>query len=220
MAAVARRFEPDVSLRVMGDGSLRPFMPNAIQFRDGDLLRPVAPFFELWATVEEDDGRCKTKQVTTRLLEKFKVELDSVKYTITVANRKAHRRTLSAACAYIARESAIRRRSPAQGAPGHQPAQCRRATARDAGPPHTSGVFSGHEADRSQKHGYRPYRVAGAFHPGDGPSIWAAEGDCGTGVAPAAGAGARPRRRSVGGCTISSPSKTVSSTTVPNGPNT
>jgi hypothetical protein len=97
--------QPDVSLRVMGDGSLRPFMPNAIQFRDGDLLRPVAPFFELWATVEEDGGKCKAKRVTTRLLEKFKVELDSVKYTITVANRKAHRRTLSAACAYIARES-------------------------------------------------------------------------------------------------------------------
>jgi hypothetical protein len=98
--------QPDVSLRVMGDGSLRPFMPNAIQFRDGDLLRPVAPFFELWATVEEDGGRCETKQVTVGLLKDEGVELDSVKYTITVANRKAQRRTLSAACAYIARESA------------------------------------------------------------------------------------------------------------------
>ncbi len=97
--------QPDVSLRVMGDGSLRPFLPNAIQFRDGDLLRPVAPFFELWATVERDGGKCETRQVTTRLLKRFKVEIDSVKYTITVANRKAHRRTLSAACAYIARES-------------------------------------------------------------------------------------------------------------------
>src|SRR5262249_37998936 len=89
----------------MGDGSLRPFMPNAIQFRDGDLLRPVAPFFELWATVE-DEGKCETRQVTVGLLRDAGVELDSVKYTITVANRKAHRRTLSATCAYIARESA------------------------------------------------------------------------------------------------------------------
>jgi hypothetical protein len=97
--------QPAVSLRVMGDGSLRPFMPNAIQFRDGDLLRPVAPFFELWATVEDGTG-CKPTQVTTRLLKKVGVELDSVKYTITVANRKAQRRTLSAACAYIARVSA------------------------------------------------------------------------------------------------------------------
>ncbi len=98
--------QPAVSLRVMGDGSLRPFMPNAIQFRDGDLLRPVAPFFELWATVEEG-GRCETKQVTVGLLREFGADLDSVKYTMTVANRKAQRRTLSAACAYIARESAL-----------------------------------------------------------------------------------------------------------------
>jgi hypothetical protein len=98
--------QPAVSLRVMGDGSLRPFMPNAIQFRDGDLLRPVAPFFELWAIVEEG-GRCETKQVTVGLLREFGADLDSVKYTMTVANRKAHRRTQSAACAYIARESAL-----------------------------------------------------------------------------------------------------------------
>jgi hypothetical protein len=97
--------QPDVSLRVMGDGSLRPFMPNAIQFRDGDLLRPVAPFFELWATVEKE-GKREAKQVTVGLLKDEGVELDSVKYTITVANRKAHRRTLKAACAYIARVSA------------------------------------------------------------------------------------------------------------------
>jgi hypothetical protein len=98
--------QPAVSLRVMGDGSLRPFMPNAIQFRDSDLLRPVAPFFELWATVE-DEGKCEKRQVTVGLLRDAGVELDSVKYTITVANRKAHRRTLSAACAYIARVSAL-----------------------------------------------------------------------------------------------------------------
>jgi hypothetical protein len=38
---------PAVSLEVLTDGSLRPYLPNAIQFRDRGLLRPVAPFFEL-----------------------------------------------------------------------------------------------------------------------------------------------------------------------------
>ena len=43
--------KPAISLRVMANGSVRPFVPKVIQFRDGDLLRPVAPFFELWAIV-------------------------------------------------------------------------------------------------------------------------------------------------------------------------
>src|SRR6516225_1463910 len=94
--------EPAVSLRVMADGSLRPFLPNAIQFRDGALLRPVAPFFELWVTTS--DGHTHVEQpLTLALLEELGVDLGSVEYTITVANRKAHRRTGSAACAYIAR---------------------------------------------------------------------------------------------------------------------
>ena len=50
--------QPATSLRVVADGSLRPYLPNAIQFRDGDLLRPVAPFFELWATL--DGGASQT----------------------------------------------------------------------------------------------------------------------------------------------------------------
>jgi hypothetical protein len=96
---------PAVSLRVMADGSLRPFLPNAIQFRDGALLRPVAPFFELWVTTS--DGHTHVEQpLTLALLEELGVDLGSVEYTITVANRKAHRRTGSAACAYIARVSA------------------------------------------------------------------------------------------------------------------
>ena len=97
--------EPAVSLRVMADGSLRPFVPNAIQFRDGALLRPVAPFFELWATVWDGHTHAE-KPLTLALLKDFKADLRCVEYTITVANRKAQRRTGSAACAYIARVSA------------------------------------------------------------------------------------------------------------------
>src|SRR6266853_944923 len=39
---------PAISLEVLADGSVRPFLPANIQFRDGNALRPVAPFFELW----------------------------------------------------------------------------------------------------------------------------------------------------------------------------
>jgi hypothetical protein len=94
---------PAVTLRVMADGSLRPFVPNAIQFRDGALLRPVAPYFELWATVRNGTAR-KEKPLTISLLRRFGATLSSVEYTISVANRKAQRRTGLAACAYLARQ--------------------------------------------------------------------------------------------------------------------
>jgi hypothetical protein len=94
--------EPTTSLRVMGDGSVRPFKPKVIQFRDGPDLRPVAPFFELWATV---DGEARS--VNLRLLEDLGIALDSVEYRITVANRKAQRRTGSAACSFISRVTVV-----------------------------------------------------------------------------------------------------------------
>jgi hypothetical protein len=96
---------PAVTLRVMADGSLRAFVPNAIQFRDGALLRPVAPFFELWATIR-DGTASEEKPLTTSLLKRFGATLSSVEYSISVGNRKAQRRTGLAACAYVARQNA------------------------------------------------------------------------------------------------------------------
>ena len=93
---------PAMSLEVLADGSLRPFLPNSIQFRDRGLLRPVAPFFELWVTLVDGSFH----PLTSTLLEQCGASLDNVEYKITVANRKAQRRTGSAACAYIARASA------------------------------------------------------------------------------------------------------------------
>jgi hypothetical protein len=90
---------PAVTLEVMSDGSVRPFKPNAIQFRDRGLLRPVAPFFELWVTLTTGE----TRPLTETLLKQLGGSLDSVQYTVTVANRKAQRRTGSAACAFIGR---------------------------------------------------------------------------------------------------------------------
>jgi hypothetical protein len=95
--------KPAVSLRVMANGSVRPSIPNVIQFRDGPDLRPVAPFFELWATVKKEDSNTwENRQVNRQLLKSLGVDLESVQYRVTVGNRKAQRRTRSAACAYIA----------------------------------------------------------------------------------------------------------------------
>jgi hypothetical protein len=91
---------PAVSLDVLPDGSLRPYLPNSIQFKDRGQLRPVAPFFELWARFV--DGTCAPLSPT--LLAACGGSADNVEYTITVANRKAQRRTGAASCAYIARE--------------------------------------------------------------------------------------------------------------------
>jgi hypothetical protein len=98
---------PAVTLKVLPDGSLRPYLPNAIQFRDGDNLRPVAPFFELWATVKRNDGEWEERPLNLALLNEAGIWLDSVEYTVTVGNRKAQQRTKSAACAYIARINAM-----------------------------------------------------------------------------------------------------------------
>src|SRR6266852_2574756 len=57
--------EPATSLEVQPDGAVRPFLPIAIQFRDGNLLRPVAPFFELWAKVQ---GQAEPQRLTSDLL--------------------------------------------------------------------------------------------------------------------------------------------------------
>jgi hypothetical protein len=93
---------PEVTLDVLSDGSLRPYLPYAIQFRDGDLLRPVAPFFELWATMQRDDGGQYDCPLTAGLLEHQGGSLEGVRYSVSVANRKAQRRTGSAACAFAA----------------------------------------------------------------------------------------------------------------------
>jgi hypothetical protein len=94
---------PEVTLDVLSDGSLRPYLPYAIQFRDDNLLRPVAPFFELWATMESGvDGSKYDCPLTTGLLEDQGGSLEGVRYTVGVANRKAQRRTGSAACAFAA----------------------------------------------------------------------------------------------------------------------
>ena len=88
---------PAVSLEVLADGSLRPFLPAQIQFRDGGLLRPVAPFFELWVRSDKDE-----QPLTLKWLRDHKIALPNIQYTVIAANRKAARRTGAAACAFSA----------------------------------------------------------------------------------------------------------------------
>jgi hypothetical protein len=91
---------PSTSLEVLADGSVRPNLPAAIQFRDGTLLRPTAPFFELWALLE---GASDIQPLTTAMLQDAGGSLAGVAFTVTAANRKAARRTGNETCAFSAR---------------------------------------------------------------------------------------------------------------------
>ena len=97
---------PAVSLAVMADGSLRPYRPGAIQFRDHGLLRPVAPFFELWVRWSPDGSEePREEPLTAGLLRReWGIGPAHVEFVVTVANRKAQRRTGLASCAFIAHE--------------------------------------------------------------------------------------------------------------------
>jgi hypothetical protein len=95
--------EPAVSFEVLGDGSLSPFVPSVVRFRDRGRLRPVAPFLELWAQIEHGvqdagsdapaPGTEAEVPLTGDLLTQVGAELSDVVYGVRVANRKAARRT-------------------------------------------------------------------------------------------------------------------------------
>lgn len=90
--------EPTVSLEVADDGSVTSYRPVEIVFRDGKLLRPVAPFLELW--VEYEDGG--SEPLTSTLLTELGGSLEGVRHQVAAANRKAARRTGDPACAFAA----------------------------------------------------------------------------------------------------------------------
>jgi hypothetical protein len=97
--AGATVIQPAISLEVQADGSIRPFLPAAIQLRDGNVLRPVAPFFELWAKLQGQDDPVP---LTSALLQSSGGSVSGVTYSITVTNRKAARRTADDSCAFSA----------------------------------------------------------------------------------------------------------------------
>ncbi|MFM0336862.1 hypothetical protein [Paraburkholderia fungorum] len=90
---------PTLSFRVLRDGSLNPFLPQAIFFRDGPLglIRPTAPFFEVWGKFE---GAQELQPLTATRLEELGGALSGVSYRVSAANLKATRRTKDPACGF------------------------------------------------------------------------------------------------------------------------
>ncbi len=97
----------NITLREVEDGSVTAYLPDpdTIRFRDeGGALRPVAPFFELWARMRDPKtGEDYETPVTLDLLGEQGLSLQNVRYTVTVGNTKAERRTGDAACGFRAR---------------------------------------------------------------------------------------------------------------------
>jgi hypothetical protein len=84
---------PAWSMAVQPDGSPQPFMPDSIGFRDGDLIRPVAPFYEIWARVGDAGSAPRDVPLTPALLQANGLALDALQIKVTAQNLKAARRT-------------------------------------------------------------------------------------------------------------------------------
>ena len=80
-----RRIIPEPTFQISADGEIRgKKTPETITFKENGKVRPVAPFFELWA--EFDDGRFE--HLKQNMLGDAKLE-----WCVEVENRKVFRRT-------------------------------------------------------------------------------------------------------------------------------
>ncbi len=88
---------PAWSLNILPDASVEPVMPTEIKLRDGALIRPVCPFFEVWALVSagpEDPPRdWEETPLTIGLLRANRVTNSAIRLRVEAMNRKAARRT-------------------------------------------------------------------------------------------------------------------------------
>jgi hypothetical protein len=89
-----RRIEREETLDLHVDSGeiIRAFTPERIKFRDGDKIRPVAPFLEVFARTSDD----VLEPLTLQLLSDHDLTPDSVKWTIDLGCRKIERRTRDA----------------------------------------------------------------------------------------------------------------------------
>jgi hypothetical protein len=88
--------EPTWSLRVRADATLDPYLPTEIQFRDGGLIRPVCPFFEIHALLgnpKADPATWINAPLTEALLARHKLTLHDIELAMDAQNHKAARRT-------------------------------------------------------------------------------------------------------------------------------
>ena len=97
-----------VETSVKGNGhhpyTLTVDTPSEVRFKDKHgKIKPVAPFFELWARVQDTDGSIVKVPVTKTFLEARGTKLKHLRFTVVAANRKAEARTKLASCAAIAR---------------------------------------------------------------------------------------------------------------------
>jgi hypothetical protein len=87
---------PTWSLDVLPDGSVSPTLPTELQFRDGALIRPVCPFFELWALVGAPGSAPSTWReapITPTLLSQQGASVSNLTLRISAHNLKVVRRT-------------------------------------------------------------------------------------------------------------------------------
>lgn len=89
------RIRPAWTLDVRTDGSVVPRLPRRLILRDGALLRPVAPFLELWALTGDAQSIADLTPlpVTTALLAANGATTASLGFTVEAMNRKAERRS-------------------------------------------------------------------------------------------------------------------------------
>ena len=96
---------PALTFEVLADGSLRPYLPELIHFKEEDgRIRPVAPFFELWGRFQSSrDGTEYESPLTSRVLHDLRVDRRNLTVRITATNQKAARRAQTPACGFTAR---------------------------------------------------------------------------------------------------------------------
>ena len=86
-----RKIQPSETLRIdPATGEIiKAYTPSSIQFRDGDRIRPVAPFLEVFARTGED----LLEPLTLDLLRTEGLAPEDLRWTVTLGNIKAFRRT-------------------------------------------------------------------------------------------------------------------------------
>jgi hypothetical protein len=87
-----RQIVPAVTLVVDQDGNItEKKSPGPVNFRDEiGLIRPVAPFFEIWAQTDEDT---EWQPLTKHLLKQYNLLPSAVRWKVHVGNLKIFRRT-------------------------------------------------------------------------------------------------------------------------------
>ena len=85
-----RSIRPCETLRVdPATGELEAYTPDTIRFRDGDKIRPVAPFLEVFARTGAD----VLEPLTVDLLKAESLSPSDLRWTVKLGNIKAYRRT-------------------------------------------------------------------------------------------------------------------------------